>query len=155
MAYSYQILTESTISIIEKEKYASVKINDECIDDIQRRIQQLMEADKPYLLTDFTLAELSSQINVPIKTISMVVNSKLKSSFPDFVNSYRIKFAIELLKDFKKKNLTIEAVAYESGFNNRTSFYNAFKKQTGKLPGDFLMTGGEKNLIIQDFGRGE
>jgi YesN/AraC family two-component response regulator len=103
-----------------------------------------MEVDKPYLLTDFTLAELSSQLNVPTKTISMVVNSKLKSSFPELVNSYRIKFAIELLKDFKKKNLTIEAVAYESGFNNRTSFYNAFKKQTGKLPGDFIIDRAKK-----------
>ncbi len=139
LAYSSQIFTKTTISVSEKGRYASVNIDDESCDEIQSRIQQLMEVDKPYLEADFTLAELSSQMSLPAKTISMIVNSKLKSSFPDFVNSYRVKFAIELLKDFKKNNLTIEAVAYDSGFNNRTCFYNAFKKQTGKLPGDFVI----------------
>jgi len=58
--------------------------------------------------------------------------------FRDFINSYRIRHALTLLDDFEKKNLTIESVAYESGFNNRTSFYNAFKKQTDKLPSAYL-----------------
>jgi len=78
----------------------------------------------------------------------MILNSKLNSSFPDYINAMRIKTAISLLNDFYKKHLTIETIAYECGFNNRTSFYKAFKKQTGKLPTDYLKNKVELKKVV-------
>ncbi|MPN36528.1 hypothetical protein SDC9_184037 [bioreactor metagenome] len=68
----------------------------------------------------------------------MVINTKFNTNFPDFINSYRVQYALNLLAVIEEKNLTIESIAYESGFSNRTSFYNAFKKQTGKLPSEYI-----------------
>ena len=87
---------------------------------------------------EYTLPEMARELNILPNTLSMILNSKLNSSFPDYINSMRVKTAIYLLNDFYKRNLTIETIAYESGFNNRTSFYQAFKKQTGKLPKDYV-----------------
>ncbi|MDD4971830.1 MAG: helix-turn-helix domain-containing protein [Paludibacter sp.] len=119
-------------------KYAGLKINDEKAEQICIGIQRLMESKKPYLRMEYTLTEMAKELNLLPATLSMILNSKLNSSFPDYINAMRIKTAINLLNDFNKKNLTIETVAYESGFNNRTSFYKAFKKQTGKLPSDYI-----------------
>ena len=76
----------------------------------------------------------------------MIINSHFNKSFPDFINCYRIKRAIDLLKS-ENNRLTIEGVAFECGFGNRTSFYKAFKSETGKLPSEYLKT---KDVSMND-----
>jgi len=100
------------------------------------------------LKIDFTLTEMAKELKVLPNQLSMIINSKLNCSFPDYVNSLRVRTAIELLDKANKQNLTIEAIAYESGFNNRTSFYKAFKKQTGKLPSEYLKKGVEAKEVV-------
>jgi len=129
-------------------KYAAIRINEEKAEEICIRIKKHMETEKPYLKMEYTLPEMAKELNLLPGTLSMILNSKLNSSFPDYINSLRIKTAIELLNDFYSKNLTIETLAYESGFNNRTSFYNAFKKQTGKRPSDFLKNRLELKKVV-------
>ena len=52
----------------------------------------------------------------------------------DFVNEFRIKEAMNILKDTSKSKLTILEILYEVGFNSKSSFNTAFKKHTGKTP---------------------
>ena len=91
---------------------------------------------------------MAKELKVLPNQLSMVINSKLNCSFPEFVNSLRVKTAIELLDKANKHNMTIEAIAYESGFNNRTSFYNAFKKETGKLPSEYLRKDENEKIVV-------
>ncbi len=127
-----QINTENSV------KYSTIKLDNNKAENIRLRIIELMEKEKSYLKIDYTLTDMSKELKVLPNLLSMVVNSKLNCSFPDYINTLRINNAIELLNKASKNNLTIEAIAYESGFNNRTSFYKAFKKQTGKLPKEYL-----------------
>ena len=127
-----QIIAENAV------KYSTIKLDDEKVENIRQRIIELMENEKSYLKMDYTLTDMSKELKVLPNLLSMVINSKLNCSFPDYVNTLRVKNAIELLNKASKNNFTIEAIAYESGFNNRTSFYKAFKKQTGKLPKEYL-----------------
>lgn len=125
-------------------KYSTIKLNEQSAEVILEKIHELMETQKPFLDFDYTLSHMAKDLKVSPNILSMILNSKLNNSFPDFINSFRIKMAIQLLEKANKKNLTIEAIAYDSGFNNRTSFYNAFKKQTGKLPREYLKNENEK-----------
>ena len=52
-------------------------------------------------------------------------------SFFDYVNGWRIEEAKPLIRNGEQ---TVLAIAYEVGFNSRSSFYAAFKKQTGVTP---------------------
>ena len=149
MVYSNQLYYDIPVKYAtETVKYSNLRINESKVEGLRSRILCLMENEKPYLNMDYTLSEMSKQLDVSANLISMLINSKMNTSFPDFVNSYRINLALELLKDFKKKNLTIETIAYECGFSNRTSFYKAFKKQTGKLPGEYLKKETEKKEVV-------
>jgi AraC-like DNA-binding protein len=130
---------------IEPGKPARSKAVNLDSEELMIRILALMEKEKPYLNIDYKLAQLSEKLNTSVHLTSMVINSKSCCSFPDFINGYRVKAAIELLKDFKNKNSTIETIAFDCGFGNRTSFYHAFKKQTGKTPSDFV-----KEMIHED-----
>ena len=138
MTFSIQSLFESDSTLENAAKYATIKIDGDKSEEIRDRIVKYIDCEKHYLKTDFTLTEMAKSLNVSANIVSMVINSKLNCSFPDYVNSLRVKTAIELLENVDKKNLTIEAISYECGFNNRTSFYKAFKKQTGKLPSDYI-----------------
>jgi len=129
-------------------KYAAMKIDCERAEEIRERIIRFMDVEKPYLKIDFTLTEMAKELKVLPSQLSMIINSKLNCSFPEYVNSLRVRTAIELLDKANKQNLTIEAIAYESGFNNRTSFYKAFKKQTGKLPSEYLKKGVEAKEVV-------
>ena len=119
-------------------KYSNIRITDQYAEEIIEKISKFMKSEKPYLGFDYNLMQLARDLKISQNMLSMVINSKLKTSFPDYINSLRVKNAIDLLQSKRKKEFTIEAIAYESGFNNRTSFYKAFKKVTGKLPSEFI-----------------
>lgn len=129
---------KTDLSAVKLGKYASVKIQDEKVDDICLKMKQLMDVEEPFLNMDYSLSEMSKQLGITTNTLSMILNNKMSTSFPDYINSYRIGRALKLLSELKERKLTIEAVAYDSGFNNRTSFYAAFKKHTGTLPSEFV-----------------
>jgi AraC-like DNA-binding protein len=61
-------------------------------------------------------------------------------SFYDYINQYRIEEAKNKLSSSISNNLSysISDIAYQCGFNNRVSFYKAFKKITRTTPTEFI-----------------
>lgn len=80
-----------------------------------------------------------SLFNKPFLGFSALLNT-LQKHFFDFVNSYRIDYAKELLRNSDQmKTYTIEAIAEQCDFNNKVSFNKAFKKITGHTPSHFRL----------------
>ncbi|MFT6855173.1 MAG: adenylate cyclase, partial [Cyclobacteriaceae bacterium] len=59
-------------------------------------------------------------------------------NYNEFINQYRIEAFKLNAKAAKNANLTIEGLAYESGFNSKTVFNTYFKKETGLTPKQFM-----------------
>ncbi|WP_449397875.1 helix-turn-helix domain-containing protein [Chryseobacterium wanjuense] len=66
-----------------------------------------------------------------------MINAGFQKNFFQYVNEYRIEHAKKLLKDNSKNKLSILGIAYESGFNSKTSFNTTFKKLTNQTPSEF------------------
>lgn len=96
-----------------------------------------MESKQPYLQADFQIVDLANELNIPVHHCSFVINSSFDKNFRDWINSYRIGFFIAQYP-FRSDKMTIEAVAYESGFKSLATFYNAFKKETDLMPKAFF-----------------
>ncbi|MBN2747554.1 MAG: response regulator [Bacteroidales bacterium] len=128
-------INESSKKTGERYLNSSVKPEDEEI--CFQKINQLMETEKPYLLEKITISKLAELAGWPVYVVSQTINRKFNMGFFDLINQYRINLALELLKT-NRKNYTIEGVAFQSGFSSKTAFYNAFKKQTGMSPLEFL-----------------
>nr|WP_315027677.1 AraC family transcriptional regulator [uncultured Chryseobacterium sp.] len=94
-----------------------------------------MKSDKPYLDDKLTLQKLAEQINLPEKQLSSLINQHTGKHFFDFINDFRINDAKELLRN--QPQLTVLEILYEVGFNSRSSFYTAFKKETGVTPTEY------------------
>lgn len=100
-------------------------------------IQQLtdfMSNEKPYLEDTLTLQKLAELLNVPEKQLSFLINRVIGKHFFDYVNGYRIEEAKSLLKE---RELNIQQIMYTVGFNSKSSFNTAFKKETDLTPSAF------------------
>jgi YesN/AraC family two-component response regulator len=97
-----------------------------------------MTEHKPYLQKNFTLAELSVLIHVPVHHLAIYFREEREQSFLNYRNQWRVEYAKTLLKEGKGKELTLEAIGMLSGFTNRNSFIIAFKRSEGFTPHEYL-----------------
>jgi AraC-like DNA-binding protein len=113
---------------------------------IKKQLIQTMENQRPYLDPDLKLKKLASLLGIKTHHLSQVLNGQLNCNFYDFVNGYRIELAKKHLQDISFKHYTIEAIAYDSGFNSKSTFNTLFKKQVGQTPGQWRKKGQPDNL---------
>ncbi len=106
-------------------------------DEAKRYLDDLLKhvADnKPYLNGNLTIDILSKETNIPKHYLTQIINEHLNKNFYNFVNEYRVNYVIEMMKNNKVQSYTILALAFDAGFNSKSSFNTIFKKFTGKTP---------------------
>jgi AraC-like DNA-binding protein len=96
-----------------------------------------MTDNEPFLEASLSIQELATKINMPMRDVSILINHHIGQHFFDFVNEYRIKKAMNILKDPTKKDYTVQEIFYEVGFNSKSSFNTAFKKHSAQTPTEF------------------
>ncbi|ABD54472.1 helix-turn-helix domain-containing protein [Jannaschia sp. CCS1] len=114
-------------------KYEKSALDDERLQRIARKVEAAMAEDTLYRDPNLSLWDLAKHIGVTSHYVSQALNTHLNKSFFDLVNGWRIKDAIEQLTTTDETILTI---AYDVGFNSRSAFYKAFKRETGRTPSD-------------------
>jgi AraC-like DNA-binding protein len=122
--------------IEEKQKYVSSKLTSADADMHLTKLKSFMEHDKPYLNPDLTLKDLSTELSIPARHLSQIINEYMQSNFYDYISKYRIEEAKSILSD-QSSNKTVLEILYEVGFNSKSSFNTAFKKFTGVTPSRF------------------
>jgi AraC-like DNA-binding protein len=128
------------ILINEQEELIETKrkvISDQELMILKTQLNKLMLDQKPYLDSELNLIKLSELVNSTPHQVSYAINSGFNENFFQFINKYRVERAKELLVKEETNNLSILGIAYESGFNSKTSFNNTFKKITNKTPSEF------------------
>jgi AraC-like DNA-binding protein len=98
------------------------------------KLLRFMREQKPYLDANLSLATLGASLNMSKETLSQVVNRELNLNFNAFLNQYRVEEAKALLKDPAQNQFVILKIAYDVGFNSKSSFNAAFRQLTGMTP---------------------
>jgi len=119
------------------DKYKKSALDDKMSTRILNRLTETMQQEKPYLKSNLTLPDLAKQVSTSPNYLSQVINEQLQMNFFDFINSYRIETAKELIINPLPHTRTILDIAMESAFNSKSAFYTAFKKQMGITPAEF------------------
>jgi len=120
-------------------KYEKSGLKEHDAGEYHLRLLKYMQDNKPYLDNELRLRVLAEALSIPEAHLSQVINEKEQLTFFDFVNKYRAEEAKSLMDSGKNKSL--KEVGYQAGFNNRTSFTNAFKKFKGMTPAQYLKSG--------------
>ncbi len=104
---------------------------------IFRKFKDLVEKERVYRQQDLTLDSMAVLLETNRSTLSKLINQVSEKRFTDFINTYRIEEAKELLGNPDFDKYKISAIGFEVGFNRAGTFYDVFKKYTGVTPTKF------------------
>jgi len=110
----------------------------ESLQGVADSVSSLIEKEKKYLQPKLSLQEVASTIQVNPVITSKAINQVIGVPFPDYVNQLRVQHFVKLARDSRNKEYTHWALAQESGFGNKVSFYKSFKKVYQKTPKEYL-----------------
>ena len=119
------------------QRYARSSLSKRASGAILIALKNYFSLEKPYLQSDLKLTDVAAYTSFSSHHISQSLNQIEGVSFPDFVNRYRFEEAKKILSNAKSTNLRIIDVAYDSGFNNKTTFTNVFKRYEGVTPSEY------------------
>ena len=108
------------------------------IEEWKNKILTLIDQERLYLNPELTLTDFAQRLHTHSKLISAVINEAFEKNFNDFINEYRVNLFKEKVNDPKLKHLTLLAIAFECGFNSKSTFNRAVKRATGEMPSTFL-----------------
>ncbi len=103
-----------------------------------KKLDQLMQQDERYLDTALTLRTLAAEVELHPNKLSWMLNDQVGVSFNDYVNNFRLECFKQKALDPANKNFTLLGLAFESGFNSKSTFNDYFKKKTGITPRKWL-----------------
>jgi AraC-like DNA-binding protein len=134
-AVSYKLSSQQWLPVTKNERYQSSSLKETEKSNYITQLEKLMSDEKPFLQNDLRLHHLAELLQVKSHHLSQLINQHYQCSFFDFVNQYRVEAAKKLIQQSPKA--TLLEIAFDAGFNNKTSFVNAFKKFTGQTPSSF------------------
>ncbi|MFZ1809409.1 MAG: AraC family transcriptional regulator [Cyclobacteriaceae bacterium] len=105
--------------------------------ELAKKVVVTMEKDEHYKDSELTLPKLARLLNVKPYVLSGVLNEHHNKSFPEFVNEYRIREAQRLLLSSEHQIYSIEAIAFDCGFNTPSAFYTYFKRFAKVTPAEY------------------
>ncbi|MFV0536323.1 MAG: helix-turn-helix domain-containing protein [Dysgonomonas sp.] len=128
-------VTEEAIEEVSEEKV----VEDPSEEDrtVMKKVYEVVIKEKVFKDLDLTLDSLAKSMDINRNYLSKAINKTTGKNFNTYINEHRVKEAIKMLSSEKSDIISIDAIALEVGFNNRTSFYQSFKKITGLSPSDF------------------
>lgn len=119
------------------EKYSTSHLSDSDKASVLTKIKEVLTDTEAVCADDFSLTKLASLTGEKSNYLSMVINEYMGGNFNAVINTYRIREACRRFDEPEFQNLTIEAISRSVGFKSRTTFVNAFKKETGMTPSEY------------------
>ena len=91
-----------------------------------------------FLNDELNLSSFSETVELPSAYVSEIIHQKFNCSFKTLVNQYRLEEAKRLIQESQQEKIKLIDIAFKSGFNNKVSFYRAFKTFEGISPSDYV-----------------
>lgn len=121
----------------ETEKYIRSGLKKSQAEKYLARLLAYMDSKKPWLDGNLTIHDLSQKTGISRHHITQVLNETYGKNFFTFINEYRTREVIERFSDPRYTHYTILAIAFDAGFNSKSTFNSFFKEQTGQTPSKY------------------
>ena len=123
----------------EEQKLRRSRQSDENRESLTLRIQAVLDQPDVYCQQDFTVARLAKLVESNTTYVSQAINDHYATSFSNVLGQCRVREACRRMNDREHfGNITIEGIAAGVGFKSRTAFANAFKREVGLTPSEYL-----------------
>jgi AraC-like DNA-binding protein len=113
-------------------------IDENELSELLKRLELLMTKDKVFLNPDLNLELLSKYLEISEKHCSHILSKGVGMNFNQYVNNFRIATFKERIKEGQNKTFTLTSIAYDCGFNSKSTFNRVFKSTCGVTPSEFV-----------------
>ena len=120
----------------EKERYKHQAIDEDEVSIVKTKLEELINIKKIYLNPDLTLNDLANEIHTSSHTLSRIINEQYGQTFGGLINHYRVREFLEKARD--AENSSYLGLAFDAGFNSKTTFNRAFKKEFNTTPREYF-----------------
>ncbi len=103
-------------------------------------LEKLIKEEKVYTTPELKLKDVADLLNIQPYVLSQFLNTEYRKNFFRFINDLRIEEAEHKIKSGYLVKETIAGLAYEVGFNSKSTFNRAFKNKNGLTPSQFMGT---------------
>ncbi len=104
------------------------------LNDLQTRLECLMVENQPFLDPEFSINSLSVQLKIPVHHIRYYFSQHLNISFTTYKNRLRVDYVKMLIEKGEEEKHSVEGLGHLAGFSSKSSFFAAFKTETGMTP---------------------
>lgn len=123
---------------MEIQKYHDSHITPKELHRIWWQLHDYLESNPTLWLRPTSLKEFCQLLKTNQKYFSQTVNQATGFSINTLIHTYRLEAFLEKIQNGEAQIKTIEGLQLEVGFNNRSSFYSAFRKLMGGKVTDFI-----------------
>lgn len=135
-AISFYVLKNGIDTKPSGHKYYKSSIAKEVKHSQVLKIKKSIESEKVFLRPDFSLQLLADTCKLSTHHVSQILNEEMGCTFFELTNRYRIQEAKILLSQ-GEAHLKMEQLAYELGYKSKSTFFNAFKRETNTTPSKY------------------
>jgi AraC-like DNA-binding protein len=119
-------------------RYAKSGLSANQSDALFEQLTQLMEKQKVYKKPELSLGELAELLSVHPNSLSQVINEKTEKNFYQYINKLRVEAFLQVAALPHKQHYSLLALAFECGFNSKSTFNKYFKTVTGETPSEYF-----------------
>lgn len=120
-----------------KEKYQTSGLSKQVAEEHFQKLNDLMTKGQFYKNASLSLGDLANKLDLHPNYLSQIINNNGGQSFYDYVNTFRVNEFKNLLSQSENQKYTLMTLAFECGFNSKSSFNRYFKKITGQTPSQY------------------
>ncbi|WP_111672814.1 helix-turn-helix domain-containing protein [Algoriphagus litoralis] len=105
--------------------------------ELKEKLTKLLDEDQIFLKPGLLVSEFSRELGITPRCLPEILEKIYGKGFKDLINQYRVSYAKEKIESGYLDVFTLESLGKVAGFNSRTTFFNAFKKELNVSPSDF------------------
>lgn len=127
-----------SVRVIPAGKYRRTALDPERAGMLEKSLTRMMQEQKPWLDPGLNASDLAEMLDISGHTLSHLLNEYMGKNFYDYTNAFRLDHFLEIASRPGNRNFTLLALAYESGFNSKTTFNSFFKRILGTTPSGYF-----------------
>lgn len=130
-------------------RYSTSSLSEQSAVMLYQELLALIREKKPYLDPDLSLKQLAEETGIKQNQLSQIINSQSGLNFFDFINKFRIEEFVSRYQPLMNSNVGIQQVAFQCGFNSKSTFNRAFQKIYGLSPTRYFTVPEKMSHIIK------
>ncbi|AIY15149.1 helix-turn-helix domain-containing protein [Cellulophaga baltica] len=127
------IVSKTEVINGKQKKYKNSGLTEDMLHSLKTQLEALLTKQKIYLDNTLTLESIATKLNTDRYSLSQTINQEFGKNYYELINDYRVAEAVHIIHNSESEILITDLI-YECGFNNKVSFYKAFKKRHNKTP---------------------